>query len=42
VVAQAAELRADLGSALTATALPEEPARAEVYNFLVRARRSAL
>ena len=42
VVAQAAKLRAELGSALTATALPEEPARAEVDNFLVRARRSAL
>ncbi|GAA1813262.1 hypothetical protein GCM10009682_38050 [Luedemannella flava] len=40
VAAWAAELRADLDAAARATALPAEPDRAAVADFLVRTRRA--
>jgi predicted nucleotidyltransferase len=42
VVSQAAGLREALANALATTALPEEPVRSAVDDFLVRARLSAL
>jgi uncharacterized protein len=42
VVSQAGGLREELANALATTALPEEPVRSAVDDFLVRARLSAL